>query len=105
MTENEKNITFEESRWKIFEHFEKRPNIKCSACGGRKLTLLNWFFNEELNTSITNVLFLWWFPKVPSVWLVCEQCGNIMKFSAWVIWLFPNQSQDDAKETDDKKWQ
>lgn len=79
---------------------EKGKNLVCSACGNNNFILADGFTNDLLQEKMAGGLVIGG-PSIPQIVVVCSHCGHVMKFSAGILGLLPDQEGDGT--TDDKK--
>jgi hypothetical protein len=66
----------------------KGVNRPCERCGSQNFSILDGYFRQDVQDDLTNVNLGG--PSVPTVSLVCENCGNLSFFA--VRALLPNES-------------
>ena len=83
--EKDKIITTLESKWAT-----KNP---CPRCNHQNFTLIDWYFNQSIQSNL-KWMTLWW-PSVPSVVIVCNNCWFMSQHALWPLNLLPNSNNDD----------
>jgi len=84
---------------KIKNNLEKKIKAKgrslvCPICGNNGFILADGFVNEILNDNIGAGLIVGG-PSIPTVAVICNNCGHVMKFSAGVLELIPKTENEE----------
>jgi len=80
----------EEQKQKIIKALEERKVIlPCPRCGNEHFTLLDGYFNQTIQTELTGIVIGG--PSVPSIVVVCTQCGYLSQHALGVLGLLPKQ--------------
>lgn len=83
---------FEELKVKVIEELKKRaPDLKCPVCSSptaphRKLILVDGLFNRSIQKDVSGGIVIGG-PTVPTVGVICENCGYVMEFSIGALGL------------------
>lgn len=95
---------FDEIKNKIVDELKKRaPNLSCPVCGSgampksdgpfiqkilvqHKLILVDGFFNKSLQKDVSGNIVIGG-PTVPTVGIICENCGYLMEFAIGALGL------------------
>ena len=86
-------MNFEELKPKIIEELQKRaPRLKCPVCNHNRMTLVDGFFNRPIQKDLSGAFVLGG-PSIPTVGIVCENCGNLLEFAVGVLGLLPPQDK------------
>lgn len=65
----------------------------CPRCTNQKFTLLDGYFNQSIQQELTGMLIGG--PAVPSVVLVCNNCGYMSQHALGVLGLMPPGKEKD----------
>ena len=86
-----------EDKNKVVKALEERnAKLPCPRCGGRSFTLVDGYFNQSIQPSVGGGLVIGG-PAIPSVAVVCTQCGFIAQHALGVLGLMP-PNKSGAKE-------
>lgn len=93
---------FKELKGQIVEALQaKAPNIICPVCKNSKFTLVDAYLVELLQDDFTS-LTLGGGPSIPTVGILCNNCGYLMKFSIGVLGLLPKKGTDTENKNEKK---
>lgn len=67
-------------------------NLPCPRCGKRNFALVDGYFNHPIQTSLNGLVIGG--PSVPSVVVVCNNCGFISQHALGALNLLPKQPED-----------
>lgn len=88
-----------DEKTKIVKALEERKAIlPCPRCGNKNFTLVDGYFNQSIQPEIGGGLVIGG-PAVPSVVVVCVQCGFMAQHALGVLGLLPI-TQETAKSGD-----
>ena len=83
-----KKMTAEEKQ-KIIDALSRKGAIHvCPRCGEKEFTLLEGYFNQIIQQTITGGMIMNG-PSVPSVVVVCNNCGYMSQHAIGVLGLMP----------------
>lgn len=68
------------------EHGAKYP---CPRCGNKSFTLLDGYFNQTVQNELKKMTI--GIPSLPSVVVICKQCGFISQHSLGILGLLPSE--------------
>ncbi len=68
------------------EHGAKLP---CPRCGNKSFTLLDGYFNQTVQSDLKGMVLGG--PSVPSVVVICSQCGYLSQHALGALGLFPKE--------------
>lgn len=71
----------------------KGRSLLCPICGNNGFILADGFGNETLQDSVATGLIIGG-PAIPTVIVICNNCGHMMKFSAGVLELIPKEKEE-----------
>ncbi len=71
---------------------KKGANLPCPRCNTKNFTLLDGYFNQTIQQKLTADLVLGG-PSVPSIIVVCNNCGYISQHALGVLGLLPNDEE------------
>ena len=75
---------------------ERKAALPCPRCGGnRSFTLMEWYFTQSIQPSVGRGLVIGG-PAIPSVVVVCTQCGFMAQHALGVLGLMPPTSAGPA---------
>lgn len=83
-------MTSEEKQKIIDTLSSKGANQPCPRCGRDKFILMDGYFNQSLQNSVSANLTLGG-PSVPSVAIICNNCGFISQHAIGILGLLPNE--------------
>ena len=89
---------FDEIKKEIIDKIQqKAPLLQCPVCHTRNVILVDGFINHSLQKELVGVVIGG--PSIPTVGLVCSNCGYLMEFSVGVLGLLPKKADEvnDAK--------
>lgn len=97
----------EEIKKKIQENINKKLQEKarsyvCPICGNNNFILADGFVNDLLQDNMGGGLIIGG-PSIPEVAVVCSHCGYVMKFSAGILGLLPENIEKQDSEKKDAK--
>ncbi len=82
---------------------EKNRSLVCPVCGNNNFILADGFVNDLLQETMGGGLVIGG-PAIPEVVIICGHCGYVMKFSAGVLGLLPEKTENvDKEKGNDKK--
>lgn len=70
---------------------EAGVNLPCPRCGNGQFSLVDGYFNHPIQTSLGGLVIGG--PSVPSVVVVCNQCGFISQHALGALNLLPKQPE------------
>lgn len=73
---------------------DKQALLPCPRCNKQKFTLLDGYFNQSIQQSLQTGLVIGG-PSIPSVVIVCENCGYMSQHALGVLGLLPKVVGDD----------
>ena len=77
---------------KVLEALDKAgANLPCPRCGNGHFSLVDGYFNHPIQTSLGGLVIGG--PSVPSVVVVCNQCGFISQHALGALNLLPKQPE------------
>lgn len=68
---------------------ERKAQLPCPRCGSQGFTLVGGYFNQTIQTELGGMVIGG--PSIPSVVVVCNQCGYIAQHALGVLGLLPEQ--------------
>jgi len=68
------------------EHGAKLP---CPRCGSVNFTLLDGYFNQTVQSEVQGIVIGG--PSIPSVVVVCNQCGYLIQHALGILGLLPEE--------------
>lgn len=71
------------------EHGAKLP---CPRCGNKSFTLLDGYFNQTVQGDVKGMVLGG--PAVPSVVVICSQCGYLSQHALGVLELLPKEEAE-----------
>jgi len=84
------DTNFEGNKEKIVSELNKRaPNFKCPICTKATLTLGGGFFANDLQQDLSQRQMGG--INIPTVPIICGNCGYVMEFAAGVLGLLPQK--------------
>lgn len=81
---------------------EKGRSLVCPICGNNNFILADGFVNDLLQEIMGGGLVIGG-SAIPEVVIICGHCGYAMKFSAGVLGLRPEKTENGDKEKNDDK--
>ena len=86
-------MEFKPNQKMILEKFQKKVNdITCPICGNKHFTIIEGFTRRMINQDLhKNVLGG---TNVPSISIVCNNCGHILDFALGPLGLLENKSDN-----------
>ena len=86
-------LKFEDIKLKIIEELKKRvPDFRCPVCNKGEMILVEGFINHPLQDELAGGIVLGG-KSVPTVAIVCKNCGHTMEFSVGALGLLPKQEE------------
>lgn len=70
---------------------EKIPNLRCPACSHVGFGLAEGYFAHDIQPDLVNRRMGG--PNVPTVPLICTNCGYVMEFAAGALNLLPKKDE------------
>lgn len=83
---------FSEEKQKIYEAIKKKAILPCPRCGTKNFTLLDGYFNQGILQKLTSDLTIGG-PTVPSVVVLCSNCGYMSQHALGVLELMPTNEE------------
>ncbi len=84
---------------KIVSELNRRiPNLVCPMCHQRSFIILDGYFNQPIQAELEGVVLGG--PALPSIGIVCNNCGFISQHALGVLGLLPKE--DKIKDVDTK---
>jgi predicted RNA-binding Zn-ribbon protein involved in translation (DUF1610 family) len=83
------NLSSEEKQKIIDKLSEKGANHPCPRCTSKNFTILDGYFAQPIQPSLTNLMFGG--PSVPSVVIVCNNCGYMSQHALGMLGLLPKE--------------
>lgn len=81
----------EDQKQKIIKALDKAgATLPCPRCGTGHFSLVDGYFNHPIQTTLGGLVIGG--PSVPSVVVVCNQCGFISQHALGALNLLPKQS-------------
>lgn len=74
----------------------KGVTIKCPMCGQMKLSIVDGYFNQTIQTHFQGLVFGG--RTIPSAVLACLHCGFLSQHSLGVLGLLPQEKSDDENK-------
>lgn len=82
----------EVQKQKVLEALDKAgANLPCPRCGNGQFSLVDGYFNHPIQTSLSGLVIGG--PSVPSVVVVCNQCGFISQHALGALNLLPKRPE------------
>ena len=96
-------ISNEEKQKIISELFTRinSGNIKCPMCGNEHFIIADGYFNSILQDNLNGIVIGG--PSMPSIPIVCNQCGFISSHALGILGLLPKQNDKNQKGGEDGK--
>ncbi len=89
-------LTFENLKDKIIAGIDKKvPQIQCPICKKSHLTAVDGFFAHDLQSSLGSRMIGG--KNIPTIPIVCTNCGYVMEFTAGSLGLLPQPPQTGNK--------
>lgn len=77
---------------------ERGATLPCSRCGHKNFTLVDGYFNQVIQEELMNGIVIGG-PTIPSVGVVCNNCGLIYHHAVGVFGLINTESNEEKNET------
>ncbi len=91
----------QEEKDKIIKTLEGRSaNHPCPRCGNQQFSLADGYFSQPLQEKLGSLVFGG--PAIPSVVVVCNQCGFISQHALGTLGLLPTPKQEEPKKEENK---
>ena len=86
-----------EQKQKLVEEIKKKvPNLTCPMCQNKNFVLADGYFNNTIQTDLKT--FGIGGPSVPTIGIVCTNCGFVSQHALGVLGLLPKEEKkSDAK--------
>jgi ribosomal protein S27AE len=68
---------------------DRKAALPCPRCGSRSFTLVDGYFNQSIQPAVGGGLVIGG-PAIPSVVVVCTQCGFMAQHALGVLGLMPH---------------
>ena len=68
----------------------------CPMCGNKQFQIVDGYFNQTIHETIPGVAITG--ATVPSIAIVCVNCGFISQHALGALGLLPDESADEKKE-------
>lgn len=82
-----------EEKQKIVDILSKKgANQPCPRCNEKTFTLLDGYFNQSIQQTLT-AGFIMGGPSVPSIVVVCNNCGYMSQHALGVLGIMPKQEK------------
>lgn len=86
----------ETQKKKIIEALEKRKaHLPCPRCGNPNFSLLGGYFNQPIQTELGGLVIGG--PSVPSIVVVCNQCGFMAQHALGALGLLPESESSKSE--------
>lgn len=85
-------LSYDEKRRIIKTISDKGAKLPCSRCDQDKFTLLDGYFKPIIKSSLTDDVD-YKMPSVPSVVLICNNCGYIIQHAMGMLELIPRETE------------
>ena len=87
-----------EEKQKIVSELNNRinsGNLKCPMCGNDHFIIADGYFNTIVQDHLNGIVLGG--PSIPSIPIICNQCGFISSHALGVLGLLPKQNEDSQK--------
>lgn len=87
-----------EEKQKIISELNNRinsGNLKCPMCGNDHFIIADGYFNTIVQDHLNGIVLGG--PSIPSIPIICNQCGFISSHALGVLGLLPKQNEDSQK--------
>lgn len=82
----------EDQKKKLLSTLEGRGvKLPCPRCGNNRFTLIDGYLNHPLQLELSGMVIGG--PSIPSVGVVCENCGYLSQHALGVLGLLPKANQ------------
>lgn len=82
----------DDQKQKVIEALDRAgAKLPCPRCGNGQFSLVDGYFNHPIQTSLGGLVIGG--PSVPSVVVVCNQCGFISQHALGALNLLPKQPE------------
>ncbi len=71
---------------------ERGANNPCPRCNNKNFTLLEGYFNQSIQMTINAGITLGG-PSIPSLVVICTNCGYISQHALGILGLLPKEAQ------------
>lgn len=88
-----KQMTSEEKQKIVDALHKKRANRPCPRCDEKNFTLLDGYFNQSIQQSLTAGVILGG-PSIPSIVILCNNCGYMSQHALGVLGLIPKNKDN-----------
>lgn len=93
-----------DDKQKIILKLNKRinsGNIKCPMCGNEHFIIADGYFNSIMQDNLNGLVIGG--PSMPSIAIVCNQCGFISSHALGILGLLPKQTGESKKGEENAK--
>ncbi len=81
----------QEQKNKIITNLQNKGAIlPCPRCGNKNFTLIDGYFNQSFQKELNNNIVIGG-PSIPSISVLCNQCGYIAHHALGALGLMPNK--------------
>lgn len=82
---------------KLDERFKKKSKLlKCPMCDNSQFSIADAYFKHGLQDDLNSVSIGG--PSIPSVAIICRNCGFISQHAIGILGLLPKEESKDGKE-------
>lgn len=79
---------------------ERQRNLICPICGNNGFILAEGYAQDGLQEELVGLMIGG--PSIPVVIVVCNHCGNVIRFSLGVLGLLPQKGTNEKGKDDEK---
>lgn len=91
------DTNFEKTKKQIVESLEKKlSTLECTFCKQKNFTLAGGYFAHDLQEDLQNRVIGG--VNIPTVPLICTNCGFVAEFAAGTLGLLPKPTDDAGKQ-------
>lgn len=77
---------------------ERKAILNCPRCANNNFTLIDGYFNQPFQPELSNNLVIGG-PAIPSIAVICTNCGFLSQHAIGVLGLLPQQKQNSNDTT------
>ena len=82
---------------RLNERFQKYEHgLKCPMCGNGQFTIADAYLRNDLQEDLTSMSLGG--PSIPSVAIVCNNCGFISQHAIGILGLLPKEGEKNGKD-------
>lgn len=75
---------------------ERTPILDCPVCHNKNMILIDGYLNCPIQKELKELIIGG--PSIPTIGIICSNCGHLMEFSLGALGLLPPKEQGKGKD-------